>query len=638
MEIFRAPRRPTLQISLTRTALSMVLWLALTCLGLKPALAAKSVVLEWNPSPSASAIGYLLFYGTNSGQYYDAMDVSSGTAAFVPGLVGGLTYYFAVTAYNEDLVESDPSDELVYEVPDEFGLRVASVPSATSVVVAWNARPDPATIGYVLYSGGSPGEYLDAIDAATSTNAFVPDLVEGSTYYFAVAAYDEDLVETELSDELVYRVPQAHRPPFLDPLPDLTLNEDAGVQTILLTGLNTGGTSTNLLITAASSKPGLIPQPIITYSLANGTGQLRFAAMSNGNGSATITIAMDNRQPSNNFLARSFTVSVLPVNDQPTVSPLNDLTLQTNVGLQVISLAGISSGASNENQTLTLSASSSNPALIPTLVIQYASPSATGTLRFTPATNASGSAIISVTVSDGQAANATVTRTFNVDVAAPPAAPVTYFLEAEAGALVSPMIVAASTNASNGRYVYSQSTEVGSVTFRVTNTVAGNFILWCRVLSPNSAQDSFYVAVDGGTETVYRTAQNIWSTAWQWTRINDESQVDALVFPLSAGTHTFRFRSRESSTLLDSLYITNDRNFVPVKVTVARKSTPQPAMEVSFQSAAGYRYAVQSSTNLSSWTTLWSIPTNIALAQVLSYSDPALNSSTRRFYRVRVNP
>ncbi len=610
----------------------------MTCLGLKPALAAKSVVLEWNPSPSASAIGYLLFYGTNTGRYYDAMDVSTGTTAFVPGLVGGLTYYFTVTAYNEDLVESDPSNELVYVVPDAFDLRVTSVPSATSVVLSWNARPSPSTMGYVLYYGTSPGEYLDAIDAASSTNAFVPGLAEGSTYYFAVAAYDENLVETSLSEELVHRVPQAHQPPSLDPLPDLTLTEDAGVQTILLTGLNTGGTSTNLLITAASSRPGLIPQPTITYSLASGTGQLRFAAVSNGNGTATITIAMDNRQPSNNFLARSFTVSVLPVNDQPTLSPLNDLALQTNAGLQVISLAGISSGATNEDQLLTVSASSSNPALIPAPVIQYSSPSATGTLRFTPATNASGSATISVTVSDSQTANATVTRTFSVDVAAPPAGPATYFLEAEAGALVSPMIVAASTNASNGRYVYSQSSDIGSVTFRVTNTIAGNFILWCRILSPNASQDSFYVAVDGGTESIYRTAQNIWSTAWQWTRINDESLAGPLVFPLSAGTHTFRFRSRESSTLLDSLYITSDQNFVPVKVNIARKSSPQPAMEVSFQSAAGYRYAVQSSTNLSSWTTLWSIPTNIALAQVLSYSDPALNSSTRRFYRVRVNP
>ena len=107
---------------------------------------------------------------------------------------------------------------------------------------------------------------------------------------------------------------------------------------------------------------------------------------------------------------------------------------------------------------------------------------------------------------------------------------------------------------------------------------------------------------------------------------------------MSTGTHTIRFRSRESSTLLDSLYITSDRDFVPVKVNIARKSSPQPAMEVSFQSAAGYRYALQSSTNLSSWTTLWSIPTNVTLAQVLSYSDPALNSSPRRFYRVRVTP
>src|SRR5204862_6127416 len=81
-----------------------------------------------------------------------------------------------------------------------------------------------------------------------------------------------------------------------------------------------------------------------------------------------------------------------------------------------INLTGISSGATTESQSLTLTATPSNPGLIPTPTVIYTSPNPTGSLRFTPAANASGSATISVTVNDGQSQNSTLTRTFTVTV------------------------------------------------------------------------------------------------------------------------------------------------------------------------------------------------------------------------------
>ena len=68
-----------------------------------------------------------------------------------------------------------------------------------------------------------------------------------------------------------------------------------------------------------------------------------------------------------------------------------------------------------ESQTLTVTASSSNTALIPNPTVIYTSPSATGSLSFTPVANAFGTATITVTVNDGQSANNTVTRTLHGD-------------------------------------------------------------------------------------------------------------------------------------------------------------------------------------------------------------------------------
>src|SRR5690606_36223882 len=87
-----------------------------------------------------------------------------------------------------------------------------------------------------------------------------------------------------------------------------------------------------------------------------------------------------------------------------------------NAGTQTVNLSGISSGAANENQTLTVSATSSNPALIPHPTVNYSSPNTTGSISFTPAANASGTATITVTVNDGQAQNNTVSRSFTVTV------------------------------------------------------------------------------------------------------------------------------------------------------------------------------------------------------------------------------
>ena len=53
------------------------------------------------------------------------------------------------------------------------------------------------------------------------------------------------------------------------------------------------------------------------------------------------------------------------MNQPPTLNAITNLTINENAGLQTVNLSGISSGAANENQTLTVTATSSKPILIP---------------------------------------------------------------------------------------------------------------------------------------------------------------------------------------------------------------------------------------------------------------------------------
>src|SRR5439155_319805 len=79
-------------------------------------------------------------------------------------------------------------------------------------------------------------------------------------------------------------------------------------------------------------------------------------------------------------------------------------------------LTGISTGANNEFDTLTVSAVSSNPTLIPSPTVTYNSPDPTGSLTFTPSPARSGTASITVTINDGQPSNNIVTRSFTVTI------------------------------------------------------------------------------------------------------------------------------------------------------------------------------------------------------------------------------
>ncbi len=508
-----------------------------------------------------------------------------------------------------------------------------------SVTLAWDPSPTPTVVGYTVQYGTNSGQYSEFLLLGIETTAVVPDLLEGVTYYFVVTAHTDEGLESDPSNELAYTVPDGtitYLPPSLNSIGDLIIDEDAGRTNINLVGLSAGITSSNSTVTATSSNPSLIADPSVTYPASDSVGFLEFTPTPNSFGSATITVTVDNLQPVNNRLVRTFTVTVYSINDQPTLATLTNLTLETDAPPQSVDLTQIGAGAQNENELLSVSAESSNTDLVPTPQISYTSPSSTGVLTFAPVAGTNGTTTITVTVSDGQSS---ISRSFEVTINAPPPPPAlaTYFIEAEDGVVRSPMIVASSVNASSGRYVYSQSSEQGDLSFSLTAADADDYIVWCRILSPNTSTDSFYVSLDGGPETIYRTAQNIWSKSWQWTRINQDELSEALLFRLTTGTHTFRFRSRESTTLLDSLYITNNRDFVPVHLTLAKTPNVAGSVELSFQSAAGYRYAIDTTSDFLSWSNVWSVPTNLPTTQIIRYADYT-DGAEKRFYRVRVNP
>ncbi len=288
------------------------------------------------------------------------------------------------------------------------------------MTLAWDRSPDPGVAGYNVYYGGSPRLYTNTITVGATNYVTVSNLLTRATYYFAATTYNIAGLESDFSAEVSYTPPAAPQnvPPTLDPISGVVLNENAGPQVLVLTGISSGSSTENQILTvsAFSSNPGLVPNPAVNYVSPNPTGTLSFAPASGGFGSSTMTVMVDDGGAVSNTVIRTFAVIVNPLNDPPTLDPIDNLVVNQNAEAQTVPLTGISTGSSNETQTLTVTAKSSNPALIPDPQISYTSPNPTGTLTLRPATNAFGSSVITVVVSDGQPTNSTVTRTFSITV------------------------------------------------------------------------------------------------------------------------------------------------------------------------------------------------------------------------------
>jgi hypothetical protein len=153
-----------------------------------------------------------------------------------------------------------------------------------------------------------------------------------------------------------------------------------------------------LTVSAVSSDPALLADPVITYTSPATNASLLLAPTPNASGSCTVTVTVDDGI--DNF-SRTFSVTIQSVNDRPTIDRVQGMILNEDPGEQVIVLTGITSGAPNENQPLTVTAVSGYTNAVAHPTIEYTSPNSTAVLRFTPVPNTAGAAPITVSVSDG---------------------------------------------------------------------------------------------------------------------------------------------------------------------------------------------------------------------------------------------
>jgi len=296
-------------------------------------------------------------------------------------------------------------------------LLALSVQGAQTVTLAWDPSPDAGIASYRMHYGTASGAYGQTTNAGSATTLTVNGLNEGDTYFFAVTAVGTNQLESDFSNEVSYSVPIANTAPTITSIANRNINEDSNTGAIGFTVGDAESGASSLTLTAASSNTGLVPQANVVFGGSGASRTVTVTPVANASGLAQITVSVSDGQLS---ASRQFTLTVNSVNDAPTLAAINNVSVAQDAAQQTVSLSGIGSGAANESQTLTVAASSSNPSLIPTPAVTYSSPASTGSVRFTPVAGQSGSAQITMTVSDnGGRANGGVDafqRTFTVNV------------------------------------------------------------------------------------------------------------------------------------------------------------------------------------------------------------------------------
>jgi hypothetical protein len=95
--------------------------------------------------------------------------------------------------------------------------------------------------------------YTNVVNAGNATTASVANLAAGVTYRFAVTAVNSLGLESDYSSEIAFtttNIVTPNIPPTLASLANLTITEDAGAQTVLLTGISSGGENQTVTVTA----------------------------------------------------------------------------------------------------------------------------------------------------------------------------------------------------------------------------------------------------------------------------------------------------------------------------------------------------------------------------------------------------
>ena len=275
---------------------------------------------------------------------------------------------FLSTLPNVTVDEDTPTAALPFILGD------VETPAALLTVSAVSSNTNLVPVTNIVFTGTESNRTVRVTPAPDRFGATV----------ITITVRDPEGATASVSFTVIVR--PVNDPPVIAAIGPQVSDEDQS-RAVAFTIIDVETTDDALTVSADSSNLSLLPPTSIVVS---GAGSNRVATLNpatNVFGATTVTLTVSD---GTNNVSRSFLFTVAAVNDPPTLAAIANVTVNEDSGLHTVALAGLSTGVSNEVQILTITAVSSNPALVPHPEIIYLHPQSTGTLSFVTMPDAAG--------------------------------------------------------------------------------------------------------------------------------------------------------------------------------------------------------------------------------------------------------
>ena len=195
-------------------------------------VSAAEVALTWDANTDPDVAGYMIYYGFAPRDYDYVVDVGDQTTFTLSGLEDGHTYYFSVTAYDTEDLESDFSNEVTKNFEFDNQLPTADAgPDQTvdeGVIVTLSGLnsidPDDGIASYFWEQTDGPAVDLSNASSAESSFLALDVGADGQSLTFKLTVTDNG--DLQSSDFCVINISWINEPPMADAGPDQTVEEE----------------------------------------------------------------------------------------------------------------------------------------------------------------------------------------------------------------------------------------------------------------------------------------------------------------------------------------------------------------------------------------------------------------------------
>jgi hypothetical protein len=282
--------------------------------------------------------------------------------------------------------------------PIAFSVSDLETAAGSLSLAATSSNVSLVPVGRVVF-GGSGGN---------RTVTVTPVSNRSGTARVTITVTDGGGAETSTSFDVT--VIEGNDSPTITGIEPQTVSEDGVVGPIAFSVSDLETAAGSLSLAATSSNVSLVPVGRVVFGGSGGNRTVTVTPVSNRSGTARVTITVTDGGGAET--STSFDVTVIEENDPPTIS---------DIGPQIVSKEGVVGPVSfsiadveTPVKKLTLSATSSNPALVPIRNVVLQGNGSERTVTVTPVSNRSGVARVTITLSDGDDTVTSPSFTINV--------------------------------------------------------------------------------------------------------------------------------------------------------------------------------------------------------------------------------